>query len=53
MGALAEKLRAIAIVDSPSTTDEAAIAYAGEFGNKRIYHCLAGCQVFLYNLLFE
>ncbi|MFV3329323.1 phage tail sheath subtilisin-like domain-containing protein [Pseudomonas sp. NY15437] len=44
MGALAEKLRAIAIVDGPNTTDEAAIAYAGEFGSKRIYLVDPGVQ---------
>ncbi|MQG96230.1 phage tail sheath family protein [Pseudomonas sp. MN1F] len=35
--ALADKLRAIAIIDGPGTTDEAAMAYAGEFGAKRAY----------------
>lgn len=37
MDALATKLRAIAIVDGPSTTDTAATAYAGLFGSKRLY----------------
>ncbi|WP_252090445.1 phage tail sheath family protein [Pseudomonas sp. MWU13-3659] len=35
--ALADKLRGIAIIDGPNTTDEAAIAYAGEFGAKRAF----------------
>ena len=35
--ALADKLRAIAIIDGPNTTDEAAIAYAGNFGAKRAF----------------
>ncbi|CAM3806676.1 putative prophage major tail sheath protein [Pseudomonas reidholzensis] len=35
--ALADKLRAIAIIDGPNTTDEAVQAYAGEFGAKRAY----------------
>ena len=35
--ALADKLRGIAILDGPNTTDEAALAYAGEFGAKRAY----------------
>ncbi|MGE8190036.1 phage tail sheath family protein, partial [Pseudomonas sp. NPDC086278] len=37
MDALAGKLRAIAIIDGPNTTDEAVMAYALEFGSKRIY----------------
>ena len=37
MDALAAKLRAIAIIDGPNTTDEAALAYAQEFGSKRLY----------------
>jgi phage tail sheath protein FI len=37
MDALAAKLRAIAIIDGPNTTDEAALAYAEEFGSKRLY----------------
>ncbi|MHC8343350.1 phage tail sheath subtilisin-like domain-containing protein [Pseudomonas sp. RT6P73] len=37
MDALAGKLRAIAIIDGPNTTDEAAMAYALEFGSKRLY----------------
>ena len=35
--ALADKLRGIAIIDGPNSTDEAAIAYAGNFGAKRAY----------------
>lgn len=34
---IADKLRAIIVADSPSTTDEAAIAAAGDFGSKRVY----------------
>ncbi|WP_223432545.1 phage tail sheath family protein [Pseudomonas sp. GL-B-26] len=37
MDALAGKLRAIGIIDGPNTTDEAAMAYALEFGSKRLY----------------
>ncbi|MGE4336263.1 MAG: phage tail sheath subtilisin-like domain-containing protein [Pigmentiphaga sp.] len=37
MDGIAAKLKAIAIVDGPNTDDEAAIAYAGNFGSKRIY----------------
>lgn len=37
MGSLAEKLKAIALVDGPNTTDEEALKYFEEFGNKRIY----------------
>ncbi|GBL59239.1 phage tail sheath protein [Pseudomonas citronellolis] len=44
MDALAGKLRAIAIVDGPNSTDEAAIAYAGEFGSKRVYLVDPGVQ---------
>lgn len=35
--ALADKLRAIAIIDGPNSTDEAAIAYAKNFGAKRAF----------------
>lgn len=35
--ALADKLRAIAIIDGPNTTDEAVLAYAAGFGAKRAY----------------
>ena len=44
MDALAGKLRAIAIVDGPNTTDEAALAYAKEFGSKRMYMVDPGVQ---------
>ena len=37
MDALAGKLRAMAIIDGPNTTDEAAMLYALEFGSKRLY----------------
>ncbi|KDD65580.1 tail protein [Pseudomonas mandelii PD30] len=37
MDALAGKLRAMAIIDGPNTTDEAVMAYAEEFGSKRLY----------------
>ncbi|MCU9528639.1 phage tail sheath family protein [Pseudomonas mosselii] len=43
--ALADKLRGIAIIDGPNTTDEAAIAYAGEFGAKRAYLVDPGVQL--------
>lgn len=35
--ALAAKLRAVGIIDGPNTTDEAALAYAKNFGSKRLY----------------
>lgn len=44
MDALAEKLRAIAIVDGPNTTDEAALAYAENFGSKRVFLVDPGVQ---------
>ena len=44
MDALAGKLRAIAIVDGPNTTDEAALAYAKAFGSKRVYMVDPGVQ---------
>lgn len=34
---IAARLRAVAVVAGPSTTDSAAIAYAGDFGSKRVY----------------
>jgi hypothetical protein len=37
LDALAGKLRALAILDGPNTTDEAAMAYAQEFGSKRCF----------------
>lgn len=44
MDALAGKLRAIGIIDGPNTTDEAAMAYAQEFGSKRLYMVDPGVQ---------
>lgn len=46
MDELATKLRAIAIVDGPNTTDEAAMEYAKNFGSKRIYMVDPGVQQF-------
>lgn len=37
MDTLAGKLKAISIIEGPDTDDEAAIAYAGNFGSKRMY----------------
>ncbi|MGN8248118.1 phage tail sheath subtilisin-like domain-containing protein [Pseudomonas sp. SMV7] len=45
MQSIAEKLRAVAIVDGPNTTDEAASAYAKSFGSKRIYMVDPGVQM--------
>ena len=45
MDALAGKLRAIAIVDGPNTTDEAVLAYAQEFGSKRVFMVDPGVQL--------
>jgi phage tail sheath protein FI len=36
---IAERLRAVIIADGPNTTDEAAVAYAGDFGSARVYVC--------------
>jgi phage tail sheath protein FI len=44
MDALAGKLRAIGIIDGPNTTDEAAMAYALEFGSKRLFMVDPGVQ---------
>lgn len=44
MDALANKLRAIAIVDGPGTTDEAAMDYAKNFGSKRVFMVDPGVQ---------
>lgn len=44
MDALAAKLRAIAIIDGPNTTDEDVLAYAQEFGSKRVYLVDPGVQ---------
>ena len=45
MDALAGKLRAIAIIDGPGTTDEAATTYAKLFGSKRLFMVDPGVQV--------
>jgi phage tail sheath protein FI len=37
MDSLAQKLRAIAIIDGPCTTDEAAMAYADNFGSRNLF----------------
>jgi len=34
---IAERLRAVIIADGPNTTDAAALAYAGDFGSRRVY----------------
>lgn len=39
---IADRLRAVILADGPSTTDAAAIAYAGDFGSKRVYVCDPG-----------
>jgi phage tail sheath protein FI len=44
MDALADKLRAVAIIDGPNTTDEAALAYAENFGSKRVFLVDPGVQ---------
>ena len=44
MDALAGKLRAIAIIDGPNTTDEEVLAYAQEFGSKRVFMVDPGVQ---------
>ncbi|MFJ3259834.1 phage tail sheath subtilisin-like domain-containing protein [Pseudomonas sp. NPDC086581] len=44
MDGLAGKLRAIAIVDGPGSTDEAATTYAKSFGSKRVYLVDPGVQ---------
>ncbi|MBH3365074.1 phage tail sheath subtilisin-like domain-containing protein [Pseudomonas sp. URMO17WK12:I11] len=41
---LADKLRGLAILDGPGTTDEAAIAYAASFGSKRAFMVDPGVQ---------
>lgn len=41
---LADKLRGLAIIDGPGTTDEAAIAYAASFGSKRAFMVDPGVQ---------
>lgn len=37
MVGIAERLRAVIIADAPSTTDAAAITYAGDWGSKRVF----------------
>ncbi|MCF1251488.1 phage tail sheath family protein [Pseudomonas putida] len=44
MQSIAEKLRALAIIDGPGTTDEAATTYAKLFGSKRMYMVDPGVQ---------
>ncbi|HDS1725067.1 phage tail sheath family protein [Pseudomonas putida] len=45
MQSIAEKLRAVAIIDGPGTTDEAATTYAKSFGSKRLYMVDPGVQL--------
>lgn len=45
MDALAGKLRAVAIIDGPGTTDEAATTYAKSFGSKRLFMVDPGVQM--------
>ncbi len=42
---IAGKLRAIGIIDGPNTTDDAALAYALNFGSKRLYMVDPGIKV--------
>ncbi|QZP22852.1 MULTISPECIES: phage tail sheath family protein [unclassified Pseudomonas] len=42
--ALSEKLRALAIIDGPNTTDEAAMEYRENFGSKRVFLVDPGVQ---------
>ncbi|MFF7860793.1 phage tail sheath subtilisin-like domain-containing protein [Pseudomonas monteilii] len=44
MDSIAAKLRAVAIIDGPNTTDEAATTYAKLFGSKRLYMVDPGVQ---------
>ncbi|MBD8791211.1 phage tail sheath family protein [Pseudomonas syringae] len=44
MLSLAKRLRAIAIIDGPNTTDEAAKTYAASFGDRRAYMVDPGVQ---------
>ncbi|MBN3862085.1 phage tail sheath family protein [Pseudomonas frederiksbergensis] len=41
---LAQKLRALGIIDGPSTTDEAAMAYAANFGSRNLFMVDPGVQ---------
>ena len=43
---IAQKLRSIAIVDGPNTDDDAVLAYAKNFGSKRIYMVDPGAKVY-------
>lgn len=43
--AIADRLRAVIIADGPDTTDAAAIAWAGDFGSKRVYVVDPGVKV--------
>ncbi|MFU7210540.1 phage tail sheath subtilisin-like domain-containing protein [Pseudomonas aeruginosa] len=45
MDALAGRMRAIAIIDGPGKDDETAIAFAANFGSKRLYMVDPGVQV--------
>lgn len=45
MDSLAGKLRAIGIIDGPNTDEETAIAYARNFGSKRLYMVDPGATV--------
>lgn len=45
MDSIAGKLRAVAIIDGPGTTDEAATTYAKSFGSKRLYMVDPGVQL--------
>lgn len=44
MDGLAQKLRAIGIIDGPCTTDEAAMAYAENFGSRNLFMVDPGVQ---------
>jgi phage tail sheath protein FI len=44
LDALAQKLRAIGIIDGPGTTDEAAMAYADNFGSRNLFMVDPGVQ---------
>jgi phage tail sheath protein FI len=44
MDGLADKLRAVAIIDGPNTTDEAVLDYAENFGSKRVFLVDPGVQ---------
>lgn len=37
MQGIADRLKAVVVADAPNTTDEAALAYAGDFGSRRVY----------------